>query len=345
MSDETIRIGVVGAGANTTKFHIPGLQAIAGVEVTSVCNRSYESSKRVADQFNIPTIYEHWSQLIEASDTNAIVIGTWPYTHCEMTLAALQAGKHVLCEARMAMNAFQAQAMLEASRERPGLITQLVPAPHTLKVDNTIKRMIAEGFLGNLLALEVRHYGNFIEPDAPLHWRQDVDLSGLNIMTMGIFYEAVMRWVGNARKVMAMGKTFVKMRKDPQTGLQRAVQVPEHLDVLADMVCGAQARFGISNVTGLQPAFEILLFGSQGTLKFVDDQLLGGRRSDPSLSEIPIPPGEEGGWRVEEEFISAIRGNERITHTSFEDGVKYMEFTEAVNLSLRDEQAITLPLL
>ena len=345
MSNETICIGVVGAGANTTKFHIPGLQAIEGVEVISVCNRSYESSKKVADQFNIPTIYEHWSQLIEASDTNAIVIGTWPYTHCAMTLAALHADKHVLCEARMAMNAYQAHAMLDTALARQNLITQIVPAPHTLKVDKTIKRLIAEGYLGDILAIEVKHYGDFIEPDAPLHWRHDIDLSGLNIMTMGIFYEAIMRWVGTASKVMAMGKTFVKMRKDSQTGLQRAVHIPEHLDVLAEMACGAQARFGISNITGLQPAFEFILFGSKGTLKFVDDKLFGGQRSDKSLAEISIPAVEEGGWRVEEEFISAINGNERISHTPFEDGVKYMEFTEAVNLSMREEQAVSLPFL
>ena len=343
MSSEMIRIGVIGAGANTKKFHIPGLQVLEGVEIISVCNRSYQSSKKIADQFNIPTIYEHWSQLIEATDTDAIVIGTWPYTHCPMTMAALNADKHVLCEARMAMDSHQAHAMLDAALAKQNLITQIVPSPFTLKVDNTIKRLIASGFLGDILAIEVKHYGNFIDRDAPLHWRHDIELSGLNIMTMGIFYEAIIRWIGPASKVMAMGKTFVKMRKDPQTGLLRSVQIPEHLDVLAEMVCGAQARFSISNVTGLQPGLEFILFGSQGTLKFMDNRLLGGQRSDKSLAEIPIPPEEEGSWRVEEEFISAIEGKELVSRTTFEDGVKYMEFTEAVSLSMREEQAISLP--
>ena len=57
MSDETIRIGVIGAGANTTSRHIPGLQAIDGVEIIGVCNRSRESSERVAKEFNIPKTY------------------------------------------------------------------------------------------------------------------------------------------------------------------------------------------------------------------------------------------------------------------------------------------------
>src|SRR5687767_13629911 len=108
MSDQPIRVGIVGAGANTTSKHIPGLKAIQGVEIVSVCNRSRESSERVAKEFDIPTVYTNWLDLIEADDTDAIVIGTWPYMHARLTLAALDADKHVLCEARMAMNATEA---------------------------------------------------------------------------------------------------------------------------------------------------------------------------------------------------------------------------------------------
>jgi predicted dehydrogenase len=119
---ETIRIGIVGAGANTIAEHIPGLQAIGGCRIVSVCNRSRESSQRVAAQFGIPTIYDSWQELVVTPDTDAIVIGTWPYLHCRATLAALGAGKHVLCEARMAMNAQEACAMRDAARARPHLV-------------------------------------------------------------------------------------------------------------------------------------------------------------------------------------------------------------------------------
>ena len=50
---------------------------------------------------------------------------------------------------------------------------------------------------------------------------------------------------------------------------------------------------------------------------------------DSEMEEIPISPEKEGRWRVEEEFIDAIRGVAPVTHTSFADGVRYMEFTEA----------------
>ncbi len=343
MNSELIRVGIIGAGANTRGKHIPGLQAIKGVEIVSVCNRSPESSVRAAEQFGIPTTYDNWSELVDAPDTNAIVIGTWPYLHCQATLAALAAGKHVLCEARMAMNADEAWEMSAAAQANPHLVVQIVPSPMTLRVDATLKRLLAEGYLGDLLAIEVRVGGEFLDADAPLHWRQDFDLSGFNIMSMGIWYEAVLRWVGEATRVQAMGKTFATMRAD-ETGNLRAVRVPEHVDVVADMACGAQLHMQVSSVTGLAGAPEAFLFGSEGTLRFADNKLFGGKRGDTGLDEIPIPEDEAGGWRVEEEFVNAIRGEEAITHTTPQAGVKYMEFTEAVTRSMQTGQAIGLPL-
>lgn len=340
---ETIKIGIVGAGGNTIKQHIPKLQAIAGCEIVSVCNRSRASSQRVADQFGIPTIYDSWHELVAAPDTDAIVIGTWPYLHCRVTLAALAAGKHVLCEARMAMNAREAHAMRDAARAKPQLIAQVVPSPMTLGVDRTIKRLLADGYLGELLAIEVRDGNAFLDRDAALHWRQDFDLSGLNVMTLGIWYEAILRWVGAATRVSASGKTFARMRKDAD-GTLRAARVPEHINVLAEMDCGALAHIQISSVTGLAGPAEAWLFGSAGTLRFSGGKLYGGRRADRELKEISIAPNQAGGWRVEEEFVNAIRGQEPITHTSFEDGVKYMEFTEAVARSMAAGAAIALPL-
>lgn len=343
MSSEQIRVGIVGAGANTRDRHIPGLQAIAGVEIVSVCNRSPASSARAAEQFGIPTTYDNWNELVDAPDTNAIVIGTWPYLHCQATLAALAAGKHVLCEARMAMNADEAWEMYATAQANSHLVVQIVPSPMTLRVDATLQRLLAEGYLGELLAIEVRVGGDFLDADAPLHWRQDFDLSGFNIMSMGIWYEAVLRWVGEATRVQAMGRVFSRQRTD-ETGTLRAVRVPEHVDVIAEMACGAQLHMQVSSVAGLAGAPEALLFGSEGTIRYAENSLYGGKRGDSVLAEIPIPEHEAGGWRVEEEFVSAIRGQEKITHTPPETGVKYMEFTEAVTRSMQTGQAIALPL-
>jgi predicted dehydrogenase len=342
---DKIRIGVVGAGRNTQTMHIPGLQKIEGVEIVSVCNRSRVSSERVAGQFGIPEVYDSWTELIEADDTDAIVIGTWPYLHCATTLAAISAGKHALCEARMAMNAEEAHIMRDAAHENPDLVAQIVPSPMTLWVDNTIRRLIAEGFVGDVLTVEIRSSdGAFIDRQGPMHWRKDYDLSGMNIMSLGIWYEAMLRWVGEATRVSAHGKTFVRMRKDPDAGVMRAVRVPEHIDTLMDLACGGQGRIFVSSVQGLINENEITLCGSEGTLRVSGEKLFGGRKGDKSLSEIAVPDAERGGWRVEEEFINAIRGKEKVSHTTFDDGVKYMEFTEAVNRSMMEGKSVPLPL-
>ena len=124
--------------------------------------------------------------------------------HRTLVLAALDSNKHVSTEARMAMNAAQAHEMLEASRKKPNLVTQIVPSPMTLKVDSTIQQLIADGYLGDIMSVDLTvHQGGFVDKDAPMHWRNTRDLSGYNIMTMGIWHEAMMRSVGHAASVIA----------------------------------------------------------------------------------------------------------------------------------------------
>ena len=81
MADKPIRVGFVGAGANTRKYHIPKLKAQPGVELTAVANRSKESGERVAKEFGIARVHDDWRQVVEAKDVDAVCIGTWPYTH------------------------------------------------------------------------------------------------------------------------------------------------------------------------------------------------------------------------------------------------------------------------
>ncbi len=343
---DTIRIGLVGAGRNTRRKHIPGFKAIEDVEIVSVANRTRESGERVAAEFAIPKVYDNWLELVEADDTDAICIGTWPHMHCPVTLNALECNKHVLCEARMAMNAMDARTMLDAARHRPHLVTQVVPAPHTLALDDVICELIGDGYLGDLLAVEITvASGGFLDKESPFHWRQDADLSGFNTLSVGIWYEAMMRWVGPAGRVTAMTKVNVPVRKDAD-GALRTVTVPDHVDIIAELARGAMAGFRFSTVAGLAPRQEVWLFGSEGTLKpdFQNGQLYGGRRSDAQLAEIAVPPEKRGSWRVEQEFVNAIRGREKVRRTTFEDGLRYMEFTEAVIRSAQSGQSLSLPM-
>src|SRR6516165_7594302 len=150
MANRILRVGLIGAGANTRHRHIPGLQALSEVEIAAVCNRRPASTVAVAREFNIPHTYDRWEHLVADADIDAVVIGTWPYLHCPITLAALESGKHVLTEARMAMNAAEAHRMLAAARRHPKLVTQVVPSPYGLKGHDVITELLASGYLGDL---------------------------------------------------------------------------------------------------------------------------------------------------------------------------------------------------
>ena len=113
---EQIRVGLIGAGGNTKSRHIPGFNKIKGVQLLSVANRSTESSEQVAKEFNIAETAKNWRVILEDDRIDAVCIGTWPNMHCPITIAALNHGKHVLCEARMALNSIEAHKMLNASR-------------------------------------------------------------------------------------------------------------------------------------------------------------------------------------------------------------------------------------
>jgi len=325
----------VGAGGNTVKMHIPGLQKIENVNISSISNRSKASSERVAKPFNIPKVINHWEDLVADENIDAVVIGTWPNTHCPITLKALEFNKHVLCEARMARNAQEGQQMYDASQAKPELVTQVVPSPFTLKVDETITALVNDGYLGDILSIDVKCTSNAFLNNDPITWRQNKDISGNNIMMMGICYEAMMRWVRGAKKVMAAGRIFVHERKNLETEAWVKVEIPDHLDIIADMECGAQASFKFSSITGLAPEMTFSLYGSKGTIQFDNEKLLGGQSGDTELKELELI--NPGFWRVEDEFINAIRGKEKIKRTSFEEALKYMKFTDAVTESLEKQ--------
>jgi hypothetical protein len=116
------------------------------------------------------------------------------------------------------------------------------------------------------------------------------------------------------------------------------------------MAQGGQMRLNISTVLGHAPDLaDVHIFGTDGTIRLrqhVDGAmaLSAGKRGKAELEPVEIDPAKRGGWRVEEEFVSAIRGMERVTHTDLFTGVKYMEWTTAVSRSLHEGRAVMLPL-
>ncbi|NUN98596.1 MAG: Gfo/Idh/MocA family oxidoreductase, partial [Candidatus Omnitrophica bacterium] len=125
---EMVRIGIIGAGGIVRDRHLPGLSRIDSVEVIAVCNRTSESTARIADAYGIRYRLEDWREVIAHPEVNTVLIGTWPYLHRDASVAALQAGKPVFCQARMARNASEARQMRNAQRAS-GLPAMLCPPP------------------------------------------------------------------------------------------------------------------------------------------------------------------------------------------------------------------------
>ena len=348
MNHQPIRIGIVGAGDNTRKRHIPGLRAIADVEIVALCNRRPTSTETVARDFSIPRAFTRWQDLVADPEIDAVMIGTWPYLHAAITLAALAAGKHVLCEARMSMNAAEGREMLAASQQSPSLVAQLVPCPFGLKGDATVRRLITDGYLGELREVQVVGMnGALADPTAPLSWRQDAALSGVNMLTLGILHETLIRWVPSPVSVLAQAHAFIPQRADPECGLRRNVGTPDSLQALTTLPNGARAVYQFSGVVPVGGQMAITLHGSEGMLRydFVADRLFGATRREADVKEIPISDNEAGAWHVEADFIDSIRNGTSVRLTNFQTGVHYMEFTEAIARSTQLGRAVELALM
>jgi predicted dehydrogenase len=354
-----LRVGLIGAGANTKARHIPGLRAVDDVEIVAVCNRRAESTAAAARELNIPRTFSTWEEVVADPDIDAVVIGTWPYLHAPITLTALKAGKHVLTEARMCLDSTEAHRMLQGAREHPNLVCQIVPSPFGLTGDTVMRELIGSGYLGELREVSVIHRtAALADPTAPLHWRQDATLSGYNALTLGIFHETLLRWLPQPVRVVARAQTFTPTRIDPASGARRAVGTPDSLQVLAELPAtehgpGAAVCYQFSGVTPYGQEGRIELRGTGGVLSYdlIADRIRGASRvlgTAPGfreeLTEVPIPQEKRGGWRVEADFVDSIRQGSPVRFTSFTTGVDYMEFTEAVARSASAGRPVTLPL-
>ena len=343
---QQLRIGIVGAGENTRLRHIPGLQKISGVKISGVVNRTAESSQRVAQEFGIPKTYDSWKQLVDDPDIDAVVIGTWPNLHCDVTCAALEAGKHVLTEARMARNVTEANKMLAASKAHPELVAQIVPSPYGLSFLGPIRQMIDDGWFGDLREMVVIGAdASAWDYSAKIHWRLDAELSGLNALTLGILHETASRWVPATTRVFAQAKTFEPARPGREPGVYEPIHVPDSIQIVTELEGGARGMYHISGTILHGPGQQLHLYGSHGTVKIhftPTERAWIGRHGDAELREYKPNADRLGRWQVEEDFVASIRDGQPVRLTDFATGLQYMKFTEAVATSAAKAEPVTL---
>ena len=204
-----------------------------------------------------------------------------------------------------------------------------------------MRRLLAEGYVGDVR--EVRVTGMAFDPGEGYSWSSDPEVVGVNAMTLGMWAEVCNRWVGPAARVAAVGRCHLPMRLT--AGGDRAeAAVPDSLAIAAELTCGATATYHLALRAAFGPGHAIEIYGSRGALvyKLFAEEIQGATEGEQALHSIAIPADEERAHSTDVEFIAAIRGGAPVS-PSFEDGVRYMEFCEAVALSLRTGAAVPVP--
>jgi predicted dehydrogenase len=324
---ERIGIGFVGLGSIARDKHVPGFRALPGVEVAAVATSSPTSAARTAAELGIPRVHADWRAVIDDPTVDAVVCAAWPDLHAPVVLAALDAGKHVLTQARIAMDAPEAARMLAASRAHPEQVAMVVPSPMSLGADATIVRLLAEGDLGEVRMARAVYAGGVVGSDP---WRRLRRHSGNNTMSLGIQYEAFLRWLPAATAVSATAAIAIPEMPDPDGGAPIPVDVPDHLAVIAELGDGAILTMELAAARRAEPN-AAWLFGTERTLRLDwETGALEVARPGEPFRDVARRPDEAGGWRVEAEFIDAIRTGAPVRRTDFATGVRYMAFTDAV---------------
>ena len=339
---DRIGVGFVGAGSIARARHVPGFRAIPGVELIGVTNRTPESTRRAAEEFGFSKTYDNWRDLLDDADVDAVVIATWPYLHAPITIAALEAGRHVLTQARMAMDSQQAEDMLAASLDRPDLVTMVVPAPTSLWADLAILRLLRERTIGELRTMRLV-WGGSASGGALDPWRRQRRFSGNNVMALGILYESVSRWLGHAQYVDARTENYTPVARGPDGTEQ--FDVPDYVAVLAEFPGRIHATLEISAHATAGNVNSAVLFGTAGSVRvdFDHRRLEIATPGAPDYQPIALRPEEQRpDWRVEAEFIGAIRGEEQVRLTDFATAARYMAFTDAVHESAQTGTRVAL---
>lgn len=345
MAQERVGIGFIGAGGIARERHLPGLKAVPGVDFVTIANRTRASAAKIAAEYGFREVLDDWHDVVEHPDVDAVFVTAPPYVHRDATIAALEAGKHVFCQARLARTYAEALEMYDEAR-RSDRVTMVCPPPHAMRGDRFMKKLIGEGYLGTLREVHVHSLaGAFADASLPLHWRQDSFISGYNTLNVGMLAEVVHRWVGYFREITALTAYHVPRRRKVGSVQEVAVDVADSLGVVGTLRNGALAVFHFSGTAYFGGENRIELYGSEGTLvyKISTHEITGARRGDKDLAPLTIPADLVREWTAEADFIDAIRNGTPVT-PDFEEGLRYMEFTEAVYRSASSRRTITLPL-
>jgi len=344
----TIRVGVIGTGF-ARRVQLPGLRLVPGVEVRAVASGRRSNAEAVAKEFAIPHVFDDGVALAQSGEVDLVIISSTPNTHAGYAIAALEAGRHVLCEKPTALSAAEARRMLQAAERRPDRLAWI---DHELRYEpnrRKVRDLIRAGAIG-----EVRHIELVLRPylrgdgrpqaaDAPWTWWFDGARGGGILGAVGSHLIDLCRfWTGTEVVHVAGGTaTFVRERRD-DAGAVRPVTADDFASFVLRLAGGAVATITLTTVAHHGPGHHGQITGSDGTFVLTGETKLelgrlGGPLEDASaaddlMGKIPV----NNMWarsfvRLMREMVRVLEGGVAAgTPATFRDGVAVQRVLDAV---------------
>jgi predicted dehydrogenase len=170
-----VRIAIVGAGKVSDYHHVPGIRLDSRAELVAACDADPKLLEARRGDWKIDKVTTNFDAILNDPNVDAIVIATPNFTHCEMAVKAARAGKHVMCEKPLALNAGQVRQMYEAARDA-GVVHMTAFTYRFAPSMRYLRHLLKSGALG-----EPRHFRSqrFLDwPETSWAWRQYKDKAG-----------------------------------------------------------------------------------------------------------------------------------------------------------------------
>lgn len=212
MSD--LKIAIVGAGFAARIVHLPGYSGV-GESVAAICDLEQERAQDLADRYHIPKTYTDWQEMFERERPDVVSVCIPNVLHREVTVAALEAGAHVLCEKPLAISVAEAHEMFDAATKAGRL---LMAAQHR-RFDppaRAIKRVIESGALGEIYHAEANAMRRLGIPTWGLFY-QKASSAGGALFDIGVHMLDQTMWlIGNPRPLAVSAITQRRFGNRPE---------------------------------------------------------------------------------------------------------------------------------
>ena len=344
-----MKVGIIGASFAQAAY-LPALRHVIGAEVVALASARMENARSAASQFEVPHVYDDWEAMLVSHEFDLVCIATPTFLHEPQTLAAIEAGAHILCEKPTAMDAGEAARMLAAA-EAAGRVHMI---DHELRFNPNrarIAELISEGALGEIRHVNISNIGkSWADPGGRPKgdWWSLAERGGGRLGANGSHQVDLLRWwLGEVKWVSGAAPVMVPDRLDPGTGERWTATADDVAFFTAEMASGAVAQVFMSGVAAHDMGNATRIFGSRGTITLSnDDEKLLFAPEGEDLQDITITdpnadlPGVNAGiWNVSvvalmQELASAIREERKPSRgATFADGLANQAVLDAVRIS------------